>query len=403
MGALAGSIVQVVHFVSLILFGVALLEAYLYVHFFQYGRKWFLPGVILAVPALFVAGLALSTLHVGPHGLATAAVAAVFFEAALAFFFKYAVRGRYALPYMMLAPGVVGLTLLIVYPLIFEVYLAFHDLKLTTVMQWSRTGVLPFVGFKHFAKVFTSSPLSEVSFWQLLLRTVWWTFINVFFHVTGGFALALLLHHKLKLKGLYRTLIIIPWAMPQVVAVLAMRGEFHSQYGFINVMLERVLAWMPLLGRIGLQPVQWLTQHPFLTCTVINVWLGVPFMMVVILGGLQSISQHYYDAAAIDGASALQQFRMITLPLIKPVLAPAVTLGTVWTFNNINVIYLVTGQAGGIEDADILVSALYKAAFTYYRYSYSAAFAIVIFLILFTFAMVWLKWTRGTESVYERD
>ena len=77
MGALAGSIVQVVHFVSLILFGVALLEAYLYVHFFQYGRKWFLPGVILAVPALFVAGLALSTLHVGPHGLATAAVAAV--------------------------------------------------------------------------------------------------------------------------------------------------------------------------------------------------------------------------------------------------------------------------------------------------------------------------------------
>ena len=126
-------------------------------------------------------------------------------------------------------------------------------------------------------------------------------------------------------------------------------------------------------------------------------------MMVVILGGLQSISQHYYDAAAIDGASAFQQFRMITLPLIKPVLAPAVTLGTVWTFNNINVIYLVTGQAGGTEDADIMVSALYKASFSFYRYSYSAAFAIVIFFILFAFAMAWLKWTRGTESVYERD
>ena len=406
MGALTGSIVQVVHFVSLILFGVALVEAYLYVHFYQYGRKWFLPAVILAVPALCAAALMLSPLHAGLRAIATAAIVAAVAEAAVALFFKYVVRGRCALPYMMLAPGVVGLTLLIIYPLIFEIYLSFHDLKLTTVMQWSRTGYLPLagmMGFKHFVKVFTSSPLSEVNFWQLFLRTVWWTFINVFFHVAGGFALALLLHHKLKLKGLYRTLIIIPWAMPQVVAVLAMRGEFHSQYGFINVMIERLLGWAPGLAGIGLQPVQWLTQHPFLTCTIINVWLGVPFMMVVILGGLQSISQHYYDAAAIDGASAFQQFRMITLPLIKPVLAPAVTLGTVWTFNNINVIYLVTGQAGGTEDADILVSALYKAAFTYYRYSYSAAFAIVIFLILFTFAMIWLKWTRGTESVYERD
>ena len=147
-------------------------------------------------------------------------------------------------------------------------------------------------------------------------------------------------------------------------------------------------------------PVEWLTRHALLTCTIINVWLGIPFMMVVILGGLQSISRHYYDAAAIDGASAWQQFRHITLPLIKPVLAPAVTLGTVWTFNNINVIYLVTGQTGGFEDADILVSALYKAAFTFYRYSYSAALAIVIFLILFSVSLLWLKFSKGSESVY---
>jgi arabinogalactan oligomer/maltooligosaccharide transport system permease protein len=180
--------------------------------------------------------------------------------------------------------------------------------------------------------------------------------------------------------------------MPQVVAVLALRGEFHSQYGFIDIML----------GRLGLAPVEWLTRHAFLTCTIINVWLGVPFMMVVILGGLQSISRHYYDAAEIDGASTLQQFRMITLPLIKPVLAPAVTLGTLWTFNNVNVIYLVTGQEGGVGDADILVSALYKAAFTYYRYSYSAAFALVIFLLLFGFSAAWLRVTRGAESLYER-
>ncbi|MCX5790160.1 MAG: sugar ABC transporter permease [Elusimicrobia bacterium] len=386
MTALLGSIIEVARFVAVIFFAIALLEAYLYVHFHLYDRRWFLPACVLAAAA---AGLGAARLW-APDRFFELGLAAAMVETALAFGF-IRLRGRYALAYMMLAPAILGLTLLIIYPLCFEVYLSFHDLKLTTIMQWSRTGALPFVGIKHFVKVFTSSPLSEVSFWQLFLRTIWWTFINVFFHVTGGFALALLLNHKIKLKGIYRTFLIIPWAMPQVVAVLAMRGEFHSQYGFINITIQRAIDWLPLLGKAGLHPIQWLTQHPFLTCSVINIWLGIPFMMVVILGGLQY------------GASAFQQFRMITLPLIKPVLAPAVTLGTVWTFNNINVIYLVTGQAGGTEDADIMVSALYKASFSFYRYSYSAAFAIVIFFILFAFAMAWLKWTRGTESVYERD
>lgn len=399
---LAASVLQVLHFTLVIFAAVAVLEAYLWLHFHRWDRAWFLPAVLVGVPALVVLG-SLPLTAGAPGAVVRVGLWAFALEAALAALFKLVVRGRWALPYMLLAPGVLGLAILIIYPLGFEVWLAFHDLKLTTILHWSRTGELPFVGLKHFGKVFTSSPLSEVTFWRLLLRTFGWTFVNVFFHVVGGFALALLLNRKLRLKGLYRTLLVVPWAMPQVVAVLAMRGEFHSQYGFINVLIGRLLAHLPWLSSLGVAPVQWLTLHPFLTCAIINVWLGIPFMMVVILGGLQSISQHYYDAAAIDGASAFQQFRMITLPLIKPVLAPAVTLGTVWTFNNINVIYLVTGQAGGTEDADILVSALYKAAFTYYRYSYSAAFAIVIFLILFAFSMVWLKATKGTESVYERD
>ncbi len=322
--------------------------------------------------------------------VALLAAAVAVLELLLYAFFRYVVKSRHSLPIMLLAPGFIGLALLIAYPLAFEVYLAFHDLKLTTIMAWSRTGELPFVGFKHFTKVFTSSPLSSVTFWELFGRTVWWTFINVSCHVAGGFILALLLERVRRFRGIYRTFLVIPWAMPQVVAILALRGEFHSQYGFINIMLTR----------LGLSPVEWLTLHPLLTCTLINVWLGIPFMMVVILGGLQSISKHYYDAAAIDGASAWQRLRHITVPLLRPVLGPAVTLGTVWTFNNINVIYLVTGQAGGTEDADILVSALYKAAFTFYRYSYSAALAIVIFLILFLFSLLWLKSSKGSESIY---
>ncbi|MFA5140907.1 MAG: sugar ABC transporter permease [Elusimicrobiota bacterium] len=374
------SMLQVLQFVALIAAFVALLELYLHVHFAHHDERWFLPASVTVVAGL--AALLGRSLVLG--------VSAAIVEAAVALFFIHVVRGRHSLPFMLLAPGLLGLGLLIVYPLCFEVYLAFTDLKLTTILQWSRTGTLPFVGFKQFVKVFTSSPLSEVTFWRLVLRTVGWTVVNVGLHVAGGFVLALLLNRDIRGRGIYRTFLVIPWAMPQVVAVLALRGEFHSQFGFVNVML----------ARLGLAPVEWLTLHPFLTCTLINVWLGIPFMMVIILGGLQSISRHYYDAAAIDGASAFQQLRHITLPLLKPVLAPAVTLGCVWTFNNINVIYLVTGQAGGTEDADILVSALYKAAFTYYRYSYSAAFAIVISLILLGASLLWMRFSKGTESVY---
>ena len=380
------SLLQVLEFVAWLAAAVAVLEIYLHIHFTYFDRPWFVPATVVAAPVL--AALAGHSLAAGSLSSLASAAAAVQLVSALVF--RHVVRGKHSLPIMLLAPGFIGLGLLIAYPLAFEVYLAFHDLKLTTIMAWSRTGHIPVVGFKHFVNVFTSSPLSSVTFWQLFGRTIWWTFINVFCHVTGGFILALLLNSCRRFRGLYRTFLVIPWAMPQVVAILALRGEFQSQYGFINIML----------GRFGVAPVQWLTQHALLTCTLINVWLGIPFMMVIILGGLQSISKHYYDAAAIDGASAWQQLRHITLPLLRPVLGPAVTLGTVWTFNNINVIYLVTGQAGGTEDADILVSALYKAAFTFYRYSYSAALALVIFGILFAFALLWLQFSKGSESVY---
>jgi arabinogalactan oligomer/maltooligosaccharide transport system permease protein len=379
------SILEVTGFIVLIAAGVAALVGYLYTHFKYYDRGWFAWVALGVYPLLALAALGAAGLH--PHS----ALRSLFFASVLIYsFFRYVVKGRHTVPYLLLAPAFVGLALLLVYPFVFEVYLSFHDLKLTTIMMWKNTGSIPFVWFEQYAKVFTTSPLSEVSFWALLGRTLLWTFSNVFFHVAGGFALALLLNNAIRFKGFYRTLLVIPWAMPQVVAVLAMRGEFHSQNGFVNIVLTKLAAAFPFLASLGVGPVQWLSDYPLLTCTIINVWLGIPFMMVVILGGLQSISSSYYDAADIDGASYFQKLRFITLPLIKPVLMPAVTLGTVWTFNNINVIYLVTGQAGGTEQADILVSALYKAAFTYNRYSYSAAFAIVVFALLFFISVTYL-------------
>jgi arabinogalactan oligomer/maltooligosaccharide transport system permease protein len=202
--------------------------------------------------------------------------------------------------------------------------------------------------------------------------------------------LALLLNRPLKLRAVYRTLLIIPWAIPQVIAALMWRGEFNQQYGFVNI----------VLGQLGIQGPAWLQDGTWAFVAVLlltNIWLGIPFMMIVILGGLQSIAGDYYEAAEIDGASRWQQFRSVTLPMLRPVLGPAVMLGAIWTFNNFNVIFLVTNGGGPAEKTNILVTALYNAAFGFSRYGFAAMFSLVIFAILFIFCFFWIL-ERSTEG-----
>lgn len=298
-------------------------------------------------------------------------------------------RYKYALPFMLLLPALVGVMALIIYPFGFNIYLAFSNMNMFRFKEFS-------VGLSHgitnLLDVFRLPVLQKVTFFQLLSRTVLWTVINVACHVLGGLGLAILLNRPMRGKGIYRTLLVVPWALPQVISALAWKGEFHYQYGFVNLMLERM----------GLHPVQWLTdpRWAFVAVVLVNVWLGIPFMMVVLLGGLQSISQDYYDAAQIDGASAWQQFRAVTMPLLKPVLTPAVILGVVWTFNNFNVIYLVT-KGGPMEGTDLLVTSMYKAVFEFYRYGFGAAYALVIFVFLFIFSAVYLRLSGGFKGAWE--
>jgi arabinogalactan oligomer/maltooligosaccharide transport system permease protein len=132
---------------------------------------------------------------------------------------------------------------------------------------------------------------------------------------------------------------------------------------------------------------------------ITNVWLGIPFMMVIILGGLQSISADYYEAAEVDGATSRQSFRHITLPLLRPVLTPAILLGTVWTFNNIHVPYFINQNE--LETSDILVTALFRQAFQYNRYGDAAAFAFVVFLLLLVFTVFYIRVTGSLKGAYE--
>ena len=310
-------------------------------------------------------------------------IGTVILEAILYLVLMRWLKYRYALPFMLLAPAIVGLLVLVVYPLLWELNLSFGNMSLRRFKNWE------YVGFTNYVRVFTEPVLKQRTLWPLLGQTVLWTFINVVFHVVGGMLLALLLNREMKGRGLYRMIIIIPWAIPQIIAVLAWRGEFNFEYGFLNV----------ILTRIGLAPIQWLTTPGpnFAAMCITNIWLGIPFMMVILLGGLQSISGDFYEAAEIDGANGWQQFWNITIPLMQPVMAPAIILGTVWTFNNFNVPFFINQFE--LESSDILVTALFRAAFQYNRYGFSAAFAFVIFIFLLVYSIFYLKVTGALKGV----
>lgn len=216
--------------------------------------------------------------------------------------------------------------------------------------------------------------------------------MNVFFHVVIGVFLALVLNQNLRGRAFFRTLLVLPWAVPQYITALTWRGMFNAEYGSVNL----------ILGKLFGLSLPWLSTEwgAFAACLITNIWLGFPFMMVVALGGLQSIPKELYEAAAIDGSGFWARFRHITLPLLKPVMVPAVTLGIIWTFNNFNVVWLVSNGGEPSDKTHILISWVYKAGFTYFRIGYSAAFSMIIFGILLMISWSFIRRTRAAESVY---
>ncbi len=308
------------------------------------------------------------------------AVLLFFTRKSLAAFFKNFRRNRFA--YYLLLPAMIIMIAVILYPFIYNIILSVSNMSLAHINDWS------IVGFYQYAKVF-----AEPQFYEFFLKTIIWTGTNIVFHVVLGVTLALLINRSLPGSGVFRTLLILPWAIPQYIVALTWRGMFNYEYGAINLIIVKFLS---------MSPVEWLKSpvEAFMAVIITNIWLGFPFMMIIALGALQSIPKELYEAADIDGAKWYQKLKSITIPLIKPVMIPAITLGIIWTFNNINVVWLVSNAGEPSDKTHILVSFVYKAAFNLYRYGYAAAFSVVIFLILLAFGLTFLRRTKATESIY---
>jgi arabinogalactan oligomer/maltooligosaccharide transport system permease protein len=303
---------------------------------------------------------------------------------------------RYAYAYV--TPAMVGMLILVFFPFAYGIALSFTG---QTIFNTNQPLTDLWVGFANYIDIIGNVDvvrstaegwsINYQNFYWTLFITICWTVSNVLVGVTLGMILALALNTPgLKGKAIYRVLLILPWAIPNYITALIWKALFHQQFGAINQAIQM----------FGGEPVRWFDSvfAAFMTGLITNGWLSFPFMMVVILGGLASISQDMYEAATVEGATKWQQFKRITIPLLKPTLIPAIILSVVWTFNMFNVIYLVSGgePAGANE---ILITKAYKIAFEEYRYAYSAAYSTVIFLILLVYGVFQTRMTRATEAV----
>ncbi|MFJ2258538.1 carbohydrate ABC transporter permease [Streptomyces sp. NPDC087844] len=299
---------------------------------------------------------------------------------------------KYWYAYAMTAPVVVVLGVLVLYPLVRGIYLTFTD---ATSLNSARTigvnhidATYEFIGLDNYADILWG-PTAYDRFWSHFIWTIVWTALCVLLHYVIGLGLALLLNQKLKGRTFYRLVLVLPWAVPTFVTVFGWRFML-ADGGIINSVLDAVHLPSPL----WLEDTFWQRT----AAIMVNTWCGVPFMMVSLLGGLQSIDPVLYEAAEMDGANAWQRFRNVTLPGLQSVSSTVVLLGIIWTFNQFAIIFLLFGDTA--PDAQILVTWAYQLGFGQQPrdYAQSAAYGVLLLSILIVFTSVYRRWLARNEQ-----
>lgn len=286
-----------------------------------------------------------------------------------------------SIPYLYIAPSLIAILAIVVLPIFYCVYISFTNMNM---YHWK---TYQLVGIDSYVKILKGL---DGEFYMVLLRTIIWTVVNVVLEVALGIFLGMLLNmKKLKLKGIMRTLLILPWAIPGYISSLIWKGMFNYDFGIVNA----------ILVKFGLHKIEWLTSPAYgmIACIIVNIWLATPFMMTVAIGALQSIDNSYYEAAEMDGATEADKLFKITIPLIKPMLVAPIILTSFVTFKQFDIIYLMTGGLGG--KLDVVITYAYNKAFTTRNYAYSSAFSVIIFIILLIFTVINMKAAKGDEDI----
>lgn len=226
--------------------------------------------------------------------------------------------------WLFVLPAMLVVLLLLLYPVISSIFYSFTDKNLIKPDY-------KFVALENYKQI-----LTDGAFWQAFLTNIKWTVISLVGQVLVGFSGALALNRIRKGGGVYRTLLIIPWAFPSIVLAFSWKWILNGVYGYLPNLLVK-------LGLCAAPPEFLSGNLAFVTLVLINIWFGAPLMMVNILSALQTVPRDQYEAAQLDGASPWQSFAYITIPHIRNVIGLLVVLRTIWVFNSFDIIYLITG------------------------------------------------------------
>lgn len=295
-----------------------------------------------------------------------------------------------AMPYLL--PALISILIFTIFPIIYTVYIAFTDYTIFT------NGRPHFVGFKNFIEVFTG-PFKEV-FFPVLVWNIIFALLSTGLTFLLGLVVAMAVNNpNMKERGIYRAILIIPWALPATVAVLSWQGLLNGSYGAIN----NLLIHLHFISK----PIEWLTDPTMARISIImvNVWLGFPYMMNVCLGALGAIPDSYYEAADVDGASKFLQFRKITLPSLAQTAYPLLISSFAFNFNNFGSAFLIT-EGGPPRVAtqfagytDILASVNYKLSTQFGRFDIASTISIILFIVLATISYYQMKMSGQFEEV----
>lgn len=281
-------------------------------------------------------------------------------------------------PYLLLTPAGIFTLFLTVVPLIFGILIAFTNYSSPNHLP--PRALVDWVGFENFINLFKLPSLSN-TFLGVAVWTVTWAVLATATTFFVGLLFAVIINaNKIVLKKFWRSIFILPWAVPGFISILIMRNMFNGQFGPIN----------KYLVAIGFDPIPWFADPTWAKITIIlvNLWLGFPYYMALMSGVLTGISKELYEAASIEGANARQKFRKITLPMVLFSTAPLVINGFAYNFNNFTLIYLLTsGNPTNAEyfyagHSDILLSWLYKLTLEQNQFQMASVVSIIVFLVI---------------------
>lgn len=280
------------------------------------------------------------------------------------------------------APLLVYLLAFYAFPLYRNLELSLHDYNLRAFVQ----GDAEFVGLANYADIIASD-----TFGKALWNTVVFVLVSIVFQYTIGLALAVFFRQSFRLSGVLRALFLVPWLLPLIVSASTWSWMLNSDNGIVNAFLQA----------FGIGQINWLTSPgmALVSVTIANIWLGIPFNLVILYSGLQNVPGDLYEAASLDGATGWQQFRRITFPLLRPVSAITILLGLIYTLKVVDIIWVMT--TGGPGDASTTLAIWsYREAFGTGQPDFSPAAAVgnLLILIALAFGFAYLHLQRRQEK-----